>query len=104
MKQIHKGDTGLKIIAIIKDKETGVLLNVSGATTKEIKLRSPSGIVKVKTASFVNTGSDGQIQYTTIAGDIDEVGIWTSFPYLEGVGGWGGHTLEDQFEALEIPE
>lgn len=102
MKQMHRGDVGFKIIAIIK--EGGTPLNISGATTKEIRFRSPSGVVKIKTASFTNTGTDGQMQYTTIAGDIDETGIWTSWPYLAGVGGWTGHTLKDQFEALEIPE
>ena len=55
-------------------------ISVAGASTLQIKFRTPSGTVKTKTAAFV-TGSTTTITYTTVDGDLDEVGNWC----LEGI-------------------
>jgi hypothetical protein len=52
--------------------------DVSAAQTLEIRLRSDGGVVKIKTGTLTNDGTDGLFEYTTIsADDLDEVGRWT---------------------------
>ena len=50
-------------------------ISIAGASTLQIKLRAPSGTVTTKTATAV-LGSNTSITYTTVAGDISEVGLW----------------------------
>ena len=57
--------------------ETGGSLDLSGATTKQIIFLKPDDETTVtKTAIFTNDGTDGKIQYTTVANDWDTVGKW----------------------------
>ena len=56
--------------------DDGAVVDVSSATTKEIILEKPDGSTVTKTAAFVTDGTDGKIKYTTIAGDLDQVGRW----------------------------
>lgn len=63
----------------ILDQDSNIV-DVSLASTKEIVLKSTSGLVLTKTASFFTDGSDGWITYTTISGDIDAAGRW----YIQG--------------------
>lgn len=57
-------------------QEDGSAVDVSTATV-QIELTKPSGTKETKTATFVTDGSNGQIQYVTVSGDIDETGIWS---------------------------
>ena len=50
-------------------------ISIAGASTLQIKFRKPSGTVITRTATAVS-GSDTSITYTTVAGDLDEVGIF----------------------------
>ena len=72
--EVHLNDIGTIFEVTLKDG--GTIVDVSGATTKEIIFRSPAGVVKTNTASFKTDGTDGVIQYTTIADDLDEEGRW----------------------------
>lgn len=72
--EIHVGDVGTILEVTVTD--SGVAVNLSSATTKEIFLSKPNGVVITKTAAFVSNGSDGKLQYTTIIGDLDQHGIW----------------------------
>jgi len=81
MAEIHLGYIGLILRPTIKD-EDDVVVNVSTATTKQIKLEKPDGTQIAKTAAFYTNGSDGIIQYTTIAADIDQVGRWKAQGYI----------------------
>jgi|SRR6187455_190369 len=97
--RVTQGVIGLLIKTTVK--EDGTAVNVSSATTKEFKLRSPSGVVKTRTASFFTNGSDGIITYETIADDLDEAGMWDIQVYLELTNGFEGHTFPDNFLVLE---
>jgi len=79
---VHNGDIGTIFRLTITDT-AGTAINVSTATVKYLYFQDPSGNKSVKTAAFYTTGSDGIIQYTTIAGDIDEVGNWAVQGYVE---------------------
>lgn len=58
-------------------------VNISAATVKYIILRTPSGELRTRTASFTASGTDGKMQYTTVAGDLDAAGEWTVWGYVE---------------------
>lgn len=73
--EIHIGDIGTILRVTVKDGDTAV--NISSATSKIIILEDPDGNNSEKTAIFTTDGTDGKIQYTTIAGDLDERGNWS---------------------------
>ena len=62
------------VVTITKD---GTAQDVSTATTKELIIRTPLGVTLPKAASFATTGSDGKIQYTTLAGDLATAGLYS---------------------------
>lgn len=80
---LHVGDIGIDLIIEFQrlNPTTNCFepldLLAEGITTSEILLRDPDGNVDVKVAGFVTDGSDGRIQYTTVAGDLDEPGDWS---------------------------
>lgn len=90
--ELHVGDYGTTIEVIVE--EDGAVVDISSATTKQIKFRTPDGRVLTKTASFTTDGTDGAMKYTLQQGDLDEPGRWRRQGYLAGVGGWTGHTSE----------
>jgi len=57
--------------------EGGAVVDISAATALAILLTKPSGAEVTKTASLLNTGTDGILHYVTLADDIDEKGVWT---------------------------
>ena len=68
-------------------------ISVAGSSTLQIKFRKPSGTVVTKTAAFV-TGSTTSITYTTVDGDLSEVGPWC----LEGI----ADGLSSEVEEFEV--
>jgi len=80
--KIEQGALGVKIIVQLTDD--GSPVDISDATTRNICLRAPSGGDKVKTAAFTNTGSDGRIEFDTIAADLDELGRWKIGAHIIG--------------------
>ena len=92
--EVHLNDVGTAFEVTIKDGSDAV--DVSAATTKEIIFRSPAGVKKVKAASFKTDGTDGIIQYTTVADDLDEEGRWGIQGHIVlGSGDW--NTDLDEF-------
>ena len=59
-------------------------------------MKPVSGVLLTKTAAFVTDGVDGEIEYKTVAGDIDEVGTWEWQPFVMIVAGnqWYGDPQE----------
>ncbi len=76
--EIHVGDIGTVFRLTIKDQD-GVVVDVSSATgagEKEILFQGPGKLV-TQTAVFTTDGTDGDIEYVTVSGDISVVGEWT---------------------------
>lgn len=73
--EIHVGDVGTQFTITILDQDD-VAVDLSGYSTKQLIFTKPGGTSLTKTASFATDGTDGIIQYTSIAGDLDEAGIW----------------------------
>ena len=82
MGKVYTGDVGTRIIL-----DCGI--DVSAATTKQIKYRKPNGDEGVWDAASVG-GEDTQIYYDVEANDIDQVGLWLFQAYIE-MAGWSGH-------------
>ena len=70
----RKGDVGVPIkVTVVK---AGAAVNISTATTLKILLVKPDATLLTKTAVFDSDGSDGKMKYVTIAGDLDQEGVW----------------------------
>ena len=79
---VHNGDIGTVFELTIVDTDK-VSIDVSTAAVKYIYFQDPTGARMRKTATFTTDGTDGKIEYVTIAGDIDEVGTWQVQGYAE---------------------
>jgi DUF4097 and DUF4098 domain-containing protein YvlB len=71
---IQVGTVGLELEITVYEGD--VVVDLSTATGLNIVLRKPNGTVLIKTASFSTDGTDGEIYYKTITGDIDVNGMW----------------------------
>ena len=100
MGEIHLDDIGTRFEVTIKDD--GVVVDISSATTKEIIFKKPDGNTLTKNADFVNDGTDGKIDYSTVSGDLNLVGIWNIQAKVVLAGGtWSSEVQEFQvFENL----
>ena len=87
--EIHVGDVGTVFVLTVYDGDE--LVDVSGATTKQVRLMDPGGNTVAKDASFTTNGTDGKIQHTTVLGDMDETGWWQIQAYLV-LPTWRGHS------------
>lgn len=88
------------VIRLTIRTDAGVIENISAASPRTIKLRKPDGTVLSKAGIMPGSGTDGILAYTTLAGDIDQPGIWTAQAYLV-IGGWSGHSTPRTFEVIE---
>lgn len=76
MIEVQKNDIGTIFRGTIVDQDDGVV-DISTATTKEILFRKPGGQILTKIASFTTDGTDGKLQYQSISGDLDTIGVWS---------------------------
>lgn len=79
--QIHVGNKNVDFIITIT--EDCLPIDISAATVKLIYFTKPDRSVIVKTALFVTDGTDGQIHYSTVDGDLDQPGLWKIQAYIE---------------------
>ncbi|MCP4989333.1 MAG: hypothetical protein GY928_25740 [Colwellia sp.] len=85
IEEIHVADIGTALQITIKNGSA--IVDLSSVTTKNLFLTKPSGAVLTKATTFVTDGTDGVIKYTTIAGDLDESGVWQMQVYIVGASG-----------------
>lgn len=72
----HVGDIGTAFILTIKDQDDNIQ-NVANASSLQIIFLKPDGATKLtKTATLHTDGTDGKVQYVTVAGDLDQSGTW----------------------------
>lgn len=76
--------------------ETDVAVDISASTAQEIILKKPDGSEITRTASFITTGADGQIHYTTVSGDIDQRGEWSYRAKITFSAGQVFHSIDPQ--------
>lgn len=73
--EIHKNDIGTIFKFTLKDCDN-IVVDISGATTKNILFTKPTGVLLTKAGTFTTNGTDGLLQYTTLSGDLDVLGVW----------------------------
>lgn len=74
---IVAGDFGQTIQLTVLDTDTDEAANISGYNVGQSMIfRDPDGNDATVVAAFATDGSDGIVQYTLVAGDIDERGNW----------------------------
>jgi hypothetical protein len=79
--ELHLSDIGTILRWTIED--SGVAVDVSGATTKTVTLKRPDATTVTKTLVFstksgdTGTGSDGRVEYVIISGDLNQTGTWS---------------------------
>lgn len=83
---IYVGDVGTLFQVKIVDCDTGLAIDISSATVKQIVFEDPLGAVVRQTASFVTDGTDGWLEYSVVDGDLDMSGTWKIQGYVEGIG------------------
>jgi hypothetical protein len=72
--EIHAGDIG--VVFNITIMNGTAVLNVSNANSISIIFQKPDSSDLTKTATLTTNGTDGKIKYTTVAGDLDQIGTW----------------------------
>ncbi len=78
---VQEGAIGVLLTFTVLDA-AGDPLDISTATIKKIRLRKPTGVMTEVTGVFVTDGSDGKLQYTTIANDLIGFGRWEAQAYV----------------------
>ena len=88
--EIHVGDISTLFVFTIQDDTT--VVDVSSATsTKNLLFVKPSGGTLTGGASFSTDGTNGQIEYASVSGDLAEVGAWEVRASIV-ITGWTGKT------------
>jgi len=77
-KEAHYNDVGTVFLVTVQDcvSGTAAALDVSSATSLQLVFSAPDGTSSTKTATLNTDGTDGKIKYTTVDGDLDQVGTW----------------------------
>jgi len=101
MSTFFKNDIGTTIQATVK--EDGVVVDLSSQTTLEFNFKKPGGTVVTVTAVFSTDGTDGNMEFVTVSGTLDTVGLWRAQGYMVLTSGtWT--TTEFTFEVKDIIE
>tara|TARA_B100001094_G_scaffold220255_1_gene214297 strand:+ start:1128 stop:1433 length:306 start_codon:yes stop_codon:yes gene_type:complete len=72
--EVHVNDVGTKFLATIKDD--GVAVDISTATSITMIFKKPDDELMQKAGTLDSDGTDGKVYYSTLAGDLDEAGLY----------------------------
>jgi hypothetical protein len=95
---IHVGDVGTVFKIKIIDDKTGNVLNLTGSSVKKIIFKKSDAAVVEHNAVFTTDGSDGLIQYKTVANDLDVDGLW----YIQGRVVGGGYENRSEVKNFTV--
>ncbi len=75
---IFEGDVGTIFRITINECINDVLtpIDISSQTAMSFYFKKPDGTVETKAPAFTTDGTDGKIQYVTLAADLDAAGVW----------------------------
>tara|TARA_R100000008_G_scaffold86692_1_gene80945 strand:- start:119 stop:445 length:327 start_codon:yes stop_codon:yes gene_type:complete len=92
VEEAHVNDIGTVFRVTVYDTTSSggtTVADISGATTKTFTFKRPDGTTFDKTAVFTTDGSDGNIQYLTVDGDLNIAGTWHLQAYVvTSAGSW----------------
>lgn len=99
--EIHQGDIGtvFEVTVVEMDPITclPVAVDISSATLRQLTFQTPSLSAVTKSAVFTTDGSDGKMQYVSVADDLDQIGDWKLQGYID-MPLWRGYTSIGEFE------
>lgn len=81
----HVNDIGTTFRVTVYDAtSTGgsAIANISAASTKQMIFSRSDGTTFTKTAVFTTDGSDGDIEYVSVDGDLNMAGTWHLQAYV----------------------
>lgn len=83
------GEVGVALRATFVDQD-GTVIDLSSATSKEIRLESPKGVSKQLAGQWPagEDGTQGNVEGVTVLATIDEIGTWK----------WQGHATGPSFD------
>ena len=92
VEQAHVNDIGTIFRVTVYDTTSAggtTVADISGATTKKFTFKRPDGTTFEKTAVFTSDGTDGNIQYLSVDGDLIVAGTCNLQAYVAtGAGTW----------------
>lgn len=92
--EIHVNDIGT-IFRVTFKNSAGTVVPIPDATVKQIRFKKPDKTVLPKDGDFTIDGSDGQLQYTSLSGDLDQAGHWLLQGYVKlPTGEWSSDIVE----------
>lgn len=74
MNTVRRLDIGVKLLVTLTSN--GLPFDVSSASLIQFLFKKPDQSVLTTTGSWNTTGTDGNVQYTSIANDFDQIGLW----------------------------
>jgi hypothetical protein len=89
-KNPRKGAIGVKIDVTVLEDDAAV--DLSSASTKNYIIEKPDGTIVTWAAGFVTTGTNGQLRYTTLSGDLNQAGRYKLQVDLVFSGSYDGPT------------
>lgn len=97
------GDVGISIQLTVTKESDGSALDISAATTRQIKMKPVDGsaLLITATALLVTDGKDGKMQCITQAGHLNVIGVWEAQGYIE-IGALQIHTSITEFTIERI--
>lgn len=63
-------------LTVIAVDGSGLPIDISTASSLKVRLLQPDGTTAEKTAALLTSGIDGAMQYTTVAADLEQVGLY----------------------------
>lgn len=98
---VRKGDVGVLFRNTIKD-QNDTIVDISGATYMRLNFKKPlSSVLLSVTPVFSSGGTDGRIQYASVSGDLDEVGVYEMQAYIE-IGSGNYHSDIKRFRVERV--
>ncbi len=73
--EIHVADVGVAFRLTVRD-QAGVAVDLSENETLTVKFQLPNKTVLTTEGTLYTDGTDGVVEYTTIAGDLSLAGRW----------------------------
>ena len=100
--EIRKNDIGVAFRLTFKDQDDAVV-DISSETTKQIFFKKPDKTVVTQTAAWPSGGSgtNGQLEYVTVSGDLNATGTWEWQGYVVLSDGSEYRTDREEFLVLD---
>ena len=95
------GDTGALIQVTVLDEDSLLPKDLSGVITKQLWLGPPNGPRREYDATFITDGTDGQLEYSTGTGDLDEGGTWSVQAYYVTAASKEKHSTLGEFTVYD---